>query len=300
MSRPKKDGVEYFSVDVDLFEDDKIRLLRAEFGAKGVYILMYLLCQIYKNGYYISWNDDKCLLVSDGAGCGCTPGFVQEFVNGCFKRAFFDKGVFDMFGILTSRGIQKRYLYAVMSRKEIRMIQEYFLFENSDFEELPDGIQSKIIFKSVNSKETHVNSKKTPVNIEEMPQSKVKESKVKESKEDTMSAVADSRTPSPDYKQIIDLFNDTCQSLPKVQNISDKRKKQIKNIIKQFNPNFKDVFERIEKSDFLSGRNGKWTNCGFDWIFNPSNFVKIIEGNYDNNEKTPNRQTVQRDYNEEW
>ena len=286
MSRPKKDGVEYFSVDVDLFEDDKIRLLRAEFGAKGVYILMYLLCQIYKNGYYISWNDDKCLLVSDGAGCGCTPGFVQEFVNGCLKRAFFDKGVFDMFGILTSRGIQKRYLYAVMSRKEIRMIQEYFLFENNDFEELPDGIQSKIIFKSVNPKETHVNSKKTPVNIEEMPQSKVKESKGKESKEDTMSAVADPRTPSPDYKQIIDLFNATCQSLPKVQNISDKRKKQIKNIIKQFNPNFKDVFERIEKSDFLSGRNGKWTNCGFDWIFNPSNFVKIIEGNYDNSEKS--------------
>ena len=74
----------------------------------------------------------------------------------------------------------------------------------------------------------------------------------------------------------------------------------MKNIVKQFSPDFKDIFERVEKSDFLSGRNGKWSNCGFDWIFNPSNFVKIIEGNYDNNEKTPNRQTVQRDYNEEW
>ena len=201
MPRPKKDGVEYFSVDVDFFEDDKIKLLRAEFGAKGVYILMYLLCQIYKNGYYISWDDDKCLLVSDGAGCGCTPGFVQEFINGCFKRSFFDKGVFDMFGILTSRGIQRRFLYAVMTRPEIRVIQEYFLLDD-EFEELPKGIQQKIIFKPINLKETRVNLKEIPVNFEEtqtfkkntvnlketrvnfksMPQSKVKESKVKESK----------------------------------------------------------------------------------------------------------------------
>lgn len=201
MPRPKKDGVEYFSVDVDFFEDDKIKLLRAEFGAKGVYILMYLLCQIYKNGYYISWDDDKCLLVSDGAGCGCTPGFVQEFINGCFKRSFFDKGVFEMFGILTSKGIQRRFLYAVMTRPEIRVIQEYFLLDD-EFEELPKGIQQKIIFKSINLKETRVNLKEIPVNFEEkqtlkkntvnlketrvnfksMPQSKVKESKVKESK----------------------------------------------------------------------------------------------------------------------
>ena len=181
MSRPKKDGVEYFSVDVDFFEDDKIKLLRAEFGAKGVYILMYLLCQIYKNGYYISWNDDKCLLVSDGAGCGCTPGFVQEFINGCLKRSFFDKGVFEMFGILTSKGIQKRFLYAVMTRPEIRIIQEYFLLDD-EFEELPNGIRQKIVFKSINLKETTVNLKETPVNLKNMPQSNVKESKVKESK----------------------------------------------------------------------------------------------------------------------
>jgi hypothetical protein len=182
MARPKKEGVDYFSLDVDFFEDDKIRLLRAEFGAKGMYILVYLLCEIYaKNGYYMSWNESKCLLVSDGAGCGCNPGFVQEFINGCFKRSFFDKGVFDMFGILTSKGIQRRYLYAVMTRKQIRLIKEYCLLNSEDFDELSDGINAKIIFKSINLKETPVNLKETNVNFKEMPQSKVKESKVKES-----------------------------------------------------------------------------------------------------------------------
>ena len=88
-----------------------------------------------------------------------------------------------------------------MTRPEIRVIQEYFLL-GDEFEELPKSIQQKIIFKSINLKETRVNLKEIPVNFEEkqtfkkntvnlketpvnlknMPQSKVKESKVKESK----------------------------------------------------------------------------------------------------------------------
>lgn len=284
MARPKKEGVDYFSLDVDFFEDDKVRLLRAEFGAKGMYILVYLLCEIYaKNGYYMSWNESKCLLVSDGAGCGCNPGFVQEFINGCFKRSFFDKGVFDMFGILTSRGIQRRYLYAVMTRKQIRLIKEYCLLNSEDFDELSDGINAKIIFKSINLKETPANLKETGVNFKEMPQSKVKQSKGKESKEESMSSDDDAFALR--YQDVMDLFNQICQSLPKAKELTDKRKRQMKTIFQRFKPDFKEVFERVEKSDFLTGRNGKWNGCSFDWILNPSNFVKVIEGNYDNKEE---------------
>ena len=40
-----------------------------------------------------------------------------------------------------------------------------------------------------------------------------------------------------------------------------------------------DYLKKVESSDFLSGRSGKW-HATFDWIINPSNAVKIIEGNY--------------------
>ena len=89
-----------------------------------------------------------------------------------------------------------------------------------------------------------------------------------------------------DVPPVIELFNKICISLPKVLMVTDVRKKMIGNVIEQFNPDFKSVFEKIEKSDFLTGRNGKWTNCGFDWIFTPSNFVKIINGYYDNPPKS--------------
>ena len=41
----------------------------------------------------------------------------------------------------------------------------------------------------------------------------------------------------------------------------------------------------IEQSDFLTGRNGVWNNCNFDWCMKPTNYIKIIEGNYKNKEK---------------
>ena len=51
MARPLKDGVDYFPKETDFYADDKVRLLRAEFGSKGMYLLDYILCDLYgKNG----------------------------------------------------------------------------------------------------------------------------------------------------------------------------------------------------------------------------------------------------------
>tara|TARA_Y100000004_G_scaffold195984_1_gene264576 strand:- start:2898 stop:3410 length:513 start_codon:yes stop_codon:yes gene_type:complete len=44
---------------------------------------------------------------------------------------------------------------------------------------------------------------------------------------------------------------------------------------------FEDYFNKIKESDFLSGRSGVW-KCSFDWVMNPTNMQKIIEGNYEN------------------
>ena len=44
-------------------------------------------------------------------------------------------------------------------------------------------------------------------------------------------------------------------------------------------------FEAITKavnSDFLKGQNQKNWSASFDWIIKPTNFEKILSGNYDN------------------
>lgn len=45
-----------------------------------------------------------------------------------------------------------------------------------------------------------------------------------------------------------------------------------------------DVLELAVKSDFLNGKNDKGWKANFDWVMKPNNFVKILEGNYNNNE----------------
>ena len=90
------------------------------------------------------------------------------------------------------------------------------------------------------------------------------------------------REPPFDYQSVIDCFNSICVSLPKVQKLTDKRRKAIKSAQKALDVmSFSDFFEKVEASDYLTGRSGKWS-CGFDWIMKPSNLIKIIEGNYDN------------------
>lgn len=103
---------------------------------------------------------------------------------------------------------------------------------------------------------------------------------------DTLSTSVDGRT-AFDYQSVINSFNSICTSLPKVQKLTDTRKKKIKNTSKLLGEmTFEDVFCKVESSDFLSGRNGKWTACCFDWILNPTNLTKIIEGNYANKQST--------------
>lgn len=55
-------GLDYFPMNVDFFEDDKIELIEAEFGIKGSILAVKLLCKIYKEGYFYKWGEDECLL----------------------------------------------------------------------------------------------------------------------------------------------------------------------------------------------------------------------------------------------
>lgn len=88
-----------------------------------------------------------------------------------------------------------------------------------------------------------------------------------------------------DYNAIIDCYNNTCVSLPKVKALSDSRKRAIRARLDAYSlDDIKTVFEKAEQSDFLSGRSGKWA-ATFDWLIKDSNFAKVIDGNYDNKKK---------------
>ena len=79
------------------------------------------------------------------------------------------------------------------------------------------------------------------------------------------------------------LFNEKLHELKKVLKLNLNRKTLIQDRIKDL-PTRKDwelFFDKIKYSNFLMGRVTGF-EATFDWILKDSNFLKIIEGNYDN------------------
>lgn len=196
MARPMKDGVDYFPKNTDFYQDDKVRLLRARFGPKGMYLLDYLLCDIYgKNGYYTEWNENKCFLVSDGAGCGCDSGFVKEFITGCLQCSFFDERVFNAFGVLTSAGIQRRYVRMFNGRDEIQIYKEYWLLDKDNKKDIPTSVLNKLALKSVKTKENPDKTKENP--DKSTGNSQIKENKSKRNNNKYISSEQDELAAEP-------------------------------------------------------------------------------------------------------
>lgn len=126
MARPLKQGIEYFSLDVDFFSDVKTRRLLRACGPASISILISLLCCIYRDrGYYVVWDKDLPFLVADMIGT--TEGAVEEVIRKALQVGFFRKDLYEKYKILTSEGIQKRFKSAVTRRGEIEYVPDYWI-----------------------------------------------------------------------------------------------------------------------------------------------------------------------------
>ena len=86
-----------------------------------------------------------------------------------------------------------------------------------------------------------------------------------------------------DYSKIVNMYNDTCVSFPKITKLSDSRKKSIKARLNTYSyDDFQTLFSKAEASDFLKGKNSRDWRANFDWLIKDSNLAKVLDGNYDN------------------
>ena len=172
MARPPKSGLEYFPLDVDFFEDEKIIAISREFGVKGEAVALRLLCAVYRQGYFAMWGDGLREKLLRGVP-GLSPGLLEQIVNRLVKWDFFDKTLFHSAKVLTSKGIQRRYFTAT-KRRQTRENPAYLLVAEdiNDDPRLP--FQTTISWP-----ETGDAARSNGVNVCNNPQRKVKESKLK-------------------------------------------------------------------------------------------------------------------------
>ena len=163
MARPQKNGLDYFPLDVDMDQDDKIALIEAQHGVVGFAIVIKLLMKIYKSSYFYEWTEKEQLLFSKRINVDINS--INVVINDCIKWGLFDRNLLESKKILTSKGVQSRYLEAVGRRTKVEIKKEYLLLDEKAI-----NVYKNLIIVDIN----HDNEE---VSDDINPQSKVKKSK---------------------------------------------------------------------------------------------------------------------------
>jgi hypothetical protein len=177
MARPTKQGLNYFPLDVDVFTDTKIKVVRGNYGNDGVVLYFYLLCSIYKSGYYLKYDDDLQYVIS--ADLGMTTDKIGQMLSFFLKRSLFDDTLFKADKILTSEGIQRRFQEAVKQRALKNPVQVEARFWVLKKDETQSFIK---VHPDDSYSENNGDYSRNNWGFSENNPHKVKESKVKESK----------------------------------------------------------------------------------------------------------------------
>ncbi len=252
MARPTKQGLDYFPLDVGFFGDKNIRILKARYRSDGIAVYVKLLCDIYKEGYFLPvecW-DDYIFVIADEIGA--TPDKVEQVIAFLHSRAMVrlyrkdELTGYDLDAVITSHGIQKRYATAMKSRRKkgVDEIKRGFWLLSEDEEK-----EINAFYKCGNNGGFSVNNPDKSVHTPDLPE----ENPTKESKNKIMS------TDVPRAKA--DFF----ERFPNLQNapgVDDSRIDYVRLL---------DCFNRSKK--FLQ------TRRVFSWIV--EHYDEIIAGKYD-------------------
>ena len=214
-------------------------------GIEGFGIVVKLLMKIYKEGYFYEWNKREQILFSKRVNVDINK--VVEVVNDCINEGLFNKGMYDEHKILTSKGIQKRYLEAIKRRKEVVFLDKYYLID--DIKPIVGTSNLAVFLVDENNNRVNVNINSVNDNIS--TQRKEKQNKGKENKTE------DIKEPKKPKKQIPKI-----QYAEFVSMTEDEHKKLVEA------HGMEKVEEMVKVLDNYKGANGKKYKSDYRAILN--------------------------------
>lgn len=103
-----------------------------------------------------------------------------------------------------------------------------------------------------------------------------------------------SPTPTENKKEVfnkfLNIYNEECTNLPKCLKITEKRKVAINKCLKEKIDEevFKQICIKANQSDFLIGENDRNWKADFDFVTRSDKAMQILEGKYENRQKSNN------------
>lgn len=95
-------------------------------------------------------------------------------------------------------------------------------------------------------------------------------------------------------RQILAAYAEMLPELPQIRDWNERRRKKLRariaERVRKGKPAdtvdyWRGLFSKVAASDFLMGRRGDWRCPGLEWLLEPKNFTRLIEGGYDNNRR---------------
>ena len=265
MARPQKNNAEYFSHDADMRNDVKVKALRRKFQHTGYAVWCFILESLTDGECFeIDYSElNREFLAADFE---ISVEELERIVSYCCRIGLLQLTEDNR---LYSEAHQRRFASLIEKRKQdrerlARLMNRRQKCKNEDNEA-----------ETSDNDSCHGDNLYSIVNNNREKESKGKKNRIYP------------------YQGIADLWNEVCVSLPRLKTLSDNRRKKIKCRLDEFKAETEEqmleaarsLFERVQASDFLTGRQPNktgWT-ATFDWLFdNGSNWVKVQEGNYDN------------------
>lgn len=267
-----KDKLRYFSHDVDMRNDLKIRGLRRKFGNDGYAVWCYLL-------EVLTDTEELCVNFKEMADLLSADFDVEREVLTAIVGYCKQVGLLQSEGDVIFSARHRERITDVLDKARELSERRSQAGKRGMQKRWGKGNPDNEVITTDNTVITNDNTVITNDNVEK--ESKGKETKGEETKEKRVEYPCDG---------VVRLWNEICTSLPKVMRLSDARREKVKARLKEWGgdkdkmlDNARALFLRIERSDFLTGRSGKWKGASFDWIFDSrNNWIKVMEGNYDN------------------
>ncbi len=273
--------VKWIRISTDIFKDDKMMLIRGMPNGDSLFVLwIFLLIQAGR------LNDDGRVYAAKGIAftaqslstISAIPVTTIELglkLLSELKMIEIDKN-----GIIILNWEKHQNIEGLEKiREQTRLRVQRF---RNKQKELPSNVTCNVTRNAQTPDVTHLE-----VRIENKERTIEEDKSSSRQKSDEVQRIP--------YQEIVDLYHSICVSLPRVRALSTARKSQIRSRWKE-NPDFeywKEFFERVEHSDFLTGRVERKDGrspfiADLQWITKQENHIKILEGKYDNREEVIN------------
>jgi hypothetical protein len=159
----------------------------------------------------------------------------------------------------------------------------------------PDKIRiDKNRIEKNREEENSIDNKKMSLTSDEMPLTSEERSLETDNLSSNDSLAIASHTPTENKKEVfnnfLNIYNQECTNLPKCLKITEKRKVAINKCLKEKIDEelFKEICIKANQSNFLIGENDRNWKADFDFVTRSDKAMQILEGKYENRQKSNN------------